>query len=79
MEAIVPFHYLVYSADLLIESGQNKYITHLNHLHAKGLRITDCHKHVHATDTVLDKEYGLLTPTVRRHEHHSTIMYRHVG
>ena len=26
-------------ADFLIESGQNKYITHLNDLHVKGLRI----------------------------------------
>ena len=63
-------------ADFLIESGQNKYITRLNDLHVKGVRIIDCNKHVHATDTVLEKEYGLLTPTVRRHEHHSAIMYR---
>ena len=63
-------------ADFLIESGQNKYVTRLNDLHVKGLRIIDCNKHAHATDTVLEKEYGLLTPTVRRHEHHSAIMYR---
>ena len=63
-------------ADFLIESGQNKYITRLSDLHVKGVRIIDCNKHVHATDTVLEKEYGLLTPTVRRHEHHSAIMYR---
>ena len=63
-------------ADFLIESGQNKYVTRLNDLHVKGLRIIDCNKHVHATDTVLEKEYGLLTPTVHKHEHHSAIMYR---
>ena len=63
-------------ADFLIESGQNKYITCLSNLHVKGVRIIDCNKHVHATDTVLEKEYGLLTPTVCRHEHHSAIMYR---
>ena len=44
--------------DFLIESGQNKYITRLNDLHVKGLRIIDCNKHVHATDTVLEKEYA---------------------
>ena len=43
----------------LIESGQNKYITRLNDLHVKGLRIINCNKHVHVTDTVLEKEYGL--------------------
>ena len=58
-------------ADILIESGQNKYVTRLNDLHVKGVRIIDCNKHAHATDTVLEKEYGLLTPTVRRHKHHS--------
>ena len=63
-------------ADLFIASGQNKYITRLNDLHVKGLRIKDCNKHVHATDMVLEKEYGLLTTTVHRHEHHSAIMYR---
>ena len=63
-------------ADFLIESGQNKYITRLNDLHVKGVRIIDCNKHVHATEAVLEKEYGLLTPTVRRHEHPSAIMYR---
>ena len=63
-------------ADFLIESGQNKYITHLNDLHFKGLRIIHCYKHVHVTDMVLEKEYGLITPTVCRHEHHSAIMYR---
>ena len=40
-------------SDFLIESGQNKYITRLNDLHVKVLRIIDCNKHVHATDTVL--------------------------
>ena len=63
-------------ADFLIESRQNKYVTRLNNLHVKGLMIIDCNKHAHATDTVLEKEYGLLTPTVRRHKHHSAIMYR---
>ena len=63
-------------ADFLIESGQNKYITRFSDLYVKGVRIMDCNKHVHATDTVLEKEYGVLTPTVRRHEYHSAIMYR---
>ena len=42
----------------------------------KGPMIIDCNKHVHATDAVLEEECGLLTPTVRRHEHHSATMYR---
>ena len=63
-------------ADFLIERGQNKYITHLNDLHVKGLRIIDCTKHIHATDMVLEKEYGLLIQTVHRHEHHNAIMHR---
>ena len=55
---------------------KKKNITRLINLHVKGLRIIDCNKHVHETDMVLEKEYGLLTPTVCRHEHHSAIMYR---
>ena len=35
-----------------------------------------CNKCVYATDTVLEKEYGLLTLTVCRHKYHSAIMYR---
>ena len=69
------YRYLI-TLIFLIESGQNKYVTRLNDLHVKVLRIIDCNKQAHATDTVLEKEYGLLTPTVRRHEHHRAIMYR---
>ena len=63
-----------YRISCLIKIGQNKYITRLNDLHVKGLRIIDCNKH--DTDAVLEKEYGLLMPIVHRHEHHSAIMYR---
>ena len=53
-QTIVPlFDY----ADFLIKSGKNKYITCLNNLLFKSLRITDCNKHTHATDMVLEKEY----------------------
>ena len=38
--------------------------------------INRLHKHIHATDTVLEKEFGLLTLTVHRCEHHSAIMYK---
>ena len=72
-QTIVPlFDY----ADFLIESGQNKYINRLDDLHVKGLRIIDANMYRNEADSVLEKEYGLLTPTVRRHEHHSMIMYR---
>ena len=50
-QTIIPFFDY---ADLFIESGQNKYITRLNNLHVKGIRIIDCNKHVHATDKVLE-------------------------
>ena len=72
-QTIVPlFDY----ADFLTESGQNKYVTRLDDLHAKGLRIIDANRHRDDADSLLEKEYGLLTPTMRRHEHHSMIMYR---
>ena len=61
-QTIIPFFDY---ADILRESGQNKYITGLSNLHIKGVRIIDCKKHVHATETVLEKEYSIATTKVK--------------
>ena len=75
-QTIVPlFDY----ADFLIESGKNKYSNRPDELHVKGLRIIDANRHRNDPDSFLEKEYGLLTPTMRRHEHHSMVMYGQRG
>ena len=72
-QTIVPlFDY----GDFLIESGQNIYIDRLDSIHSKALCIRDCKVHNNMSDHQLENTYRLLSPKLRRTEHHCATMYR---
>ena len=72
-QAILPlFDY----ADFLIDSSSKYYVTKLDNLHAKALRLIDCNRHRSDDTDVLENIYLLDTPLRRRKDHHCMIMYR---